>query len=345
MKQLLRTCMYLIIPVLLSAKHVEIGIIADPQWGDGTILKDFPSYPHASNLNYQFSTINQELENTLREYSEKEVDFVITLGDLIEHHFDQGPSDWINTPTSSWSSTPYSDIYLSHINNSNRPNDTQDNLEDIIDLYYNSRFTPSLSDELSRGRNDKYLYFVVGNHDVNTRTGESNPIEEFHIDDITGDSNIGYYSFTRNGYRFIVLNTTSTNARNRVDATQISWLRRELTDAQNNNEEVLIFGHHALGKIYPGSTGSNVINSSDVLDVINDFNHVIAYMSGHTHAPLRWVKDDGVYYINYDALINNRNPRYIINITDHKIIINANGNNSEELILPRTKMNINFSIY
>ena len=67
------------------------------------------------------------------------------------------------------------------------------------------------------------------------------------LDDSEGTAS--YYAFTRNGVRFISLDTVAEGGgqSGNLDDPQYRWLRAELKRARKNDELAVAFGHHTLG--------------------------------------------------------------------------------------------------
>lgn len=118
-----------------------------------------------------------------------------------------------------------------------------------------------------------------------------------------------YYSFTRNGIRFIALDTVAEGGgeRGNIDNPQYLWLKRELAAAKRRNQLVIPYAHHTLGtmdnknsdekvprceageagcdydprKSTPLHFGNRGTKSLRALFIANP--HVVAFITGHTH--------------------------------------------------------------
>ncbi len=126
-----------------------------------------------------------------------------------------------------------------------------------------------------------------------------------------------YYSFApKQGVRYIVLDTvadagtTADVARGNIDDPQWRWLAGELDRAQQANELILVFGHHATGSLVattpderappctvddshghdlnPGCdrdprASTPLHNGAELEQVFHRHPNVIAYVAGHSH--------------------------------------------------------------
>ena len=120
-----------------------------------------------------------------------------------------------------------------------------------------------------------------------------------------------YYAFSpRPGLRLIAINTVAEgdflNSNGNLDAPQLAWLRRELDDAERDNELVIVFGHHPIRSLTnrapdedagacalravtgPGCdldprSSRPIQLGPDLQALLLAHPHVVAYVAGHTH--------------------------------------------------------------
>ncbi|MEA2349023.1 MAG: hypothetical protein QOG62_2810 [Thermoleophilaceae bacterium] len=126
-----------------------------------------------------------------------------------------------------------------------------------------------------------------------------------------------YYAFDDGPIRFIGLDTVSeagvigVSADGNLDAPQFAWLQRELQDAQNDGQLIVVFGHHAPSTsltanvpdelagpcllnnkyghdINPGCdrdprSSSPIKLGADVTNLLLSYKNVIAVVAGHSH--------------------------------------------------------------
>jgi len=174
------------------------------------------------------------------------------------------------------------------------------NLGDLIEKDYNS-YKSVLKIIESSGLK---TYHITGNHDysVENRYKKHLPLPM--------PSKNGYYSFVHKGFRFIFLNGnelstySSANkseirkARNYiaklkeegdvnaidwnggVSQAQLSWLDKQLDEANRENQKVFIMCHFP---VYPENL-HNLLNYRDVNAILGKYHNVITFFSGHNHA-------------------------------------------------------------
>jgi hypothetical protein len=172
------------------------------------------------------------------------------------------------------------------------------NLGDLIDRDFES-FDPVLKILDAVGIK---VYHTLGNHDYTVNAGDARKVAR-----IT-ESDKGYYSFTHEGFRFIILNGNevakyaptaagrkagiqlleelkASDAINAMDwngatgSTQLEWFRKELMASHKADEKVFVICHFP---VWPVGT-HNLLNSGEVLGILSEYNHIIAWFNGHNH--------------------------------------------------------------
>ena len=227
---------------------VSFGVVADLQYCDAD-----------PEINRYFRNAPKKLSYAIDELNKHDLDFIINLGDTIDHN---------------WESF---DGILPVFNQSNVP-----------------------------------VYHVLGNHDY-----EIEDVYKAHVPAKIGTER--HYDFSLNGWRFIVLdgNEISTFAhpessegylkgkallialedQGAVNANfwnggigqeQLKWLESCLSNADKNNEKVIIFCHFP---VYPEHR-HNLLNDREVLNLIVNHDCFKLWINGHNH--------DGNYGMYHD---------------------------------------------
>lgn len=145
---------------------------------------------------------------------------------------------------------------------------------------------------------------ALGNHCVSTLT-KTQFLAEWERDR-------SFYSFVRNGYRCIVLDSAFTSDGQPyggrefdwkdayLPPSQLEWLRSELAMA---GEHVLVFVHHRLD----GEDHYNVSNAAAVRAVLEASGKVRAVFQGHQHInEHRWI--GGIHYCTLKAMVDGAPP-------------------------------------
>ncbi|TKC08584.1 metallophosphoesterase [Pedobacter frigoris] len=174
------------------------------------------------------------------------------------------------------------------------------NLGDIIDR--NPKDLDSVLPILKRLK--KPIYTTTGNHDYHGVTEN-----EFLYKKLGMPAE--YYSFTKKGWLFIMMNTNEVASyanitgtwkeqelRKMVDSIKVAkgvnaeeynggvssrqliWVDSLLAKAQSEGTNVFIFSHHPLDF----SRGFTALNSANILQVISKYNCVKALFAGHHHS-------------------------------------------------------------
>lgn len=163
-------------------------------------------------------------------------------------------------------------------------------------------------------------YAVLGNHDVcvggyltkqlywNILNGHN---KNFHFAK-------PYYSFVpKKGYKVIGLDAiidTRITANGQIDTAQLKWLDKELS--KSKNDVVLIFMHNPL--VEPMHSASHlVLNSSEVLAVINKYKNPIAIFSGHYHTT-KITKLGNVLHVSTPSMVSYPNSFRIVKVCNQK---------------------------
>lgn len=173
------------------------------------------------------------------------------------------------------------------------------NLGDLIDRDFDS-FMPVMNIINSSGLK---TFHLTGNHDyaVENRYKKKLPVLK--------ENQKGYYSFSKNGFRFIFLNgneisTYSPVKRNEakkaealikqmsdsgkinaiewnggMSSMQIEWLRNQLDQSVTSGEKVFILCHFPA---FPENK-HNFLNYKEVLPILGKYSNIIAWLSGHNH--------------------------------------------------------------
>lgn len=174
------------------------------------------------------------------------------------------------------------------------------NLGDLTDR------NPAELDDVMKGLKnlDKKAYNTPGNHDYKGIVDNNMMFKKMGMPD-------EYYSFAKNKWRFILLNTNEVASYANIEASnkaqelkdmqtsiaeregkndkpynggiskrQMEWLKDQLAQAEKKKENVVIGTHHPL---YPESS-LTALNATEILEVLAKSPAVKLVVSGHNHA-------------------------------------------------------------
>jgi 3',5'-cyclic AMP phosphodiesterase CpdA len=144
-------------------------------------------------------------------------------------------------------------------------------------------------------------YYIPGNHDLNPVSGSKTAyLNHFGID------GLAYTSFVHEDLRFILLDTQEVDrdlTHGHIGETQLEWFSGELQAAADAAQEVFIFSHQLL---FPpeefDGLGARIDNPEAVLEILDQFNHVLAAFHGHLHIN-RVINRRDVFYAITSAVI------------------------------------------
>lgn len=233
-------------------------------------------------------------------------------------------------------------------------------LDTCIDYFnqQNVQFSINLGDIIDRKNSDldsvkfylarlnNQIYHITGNHDYKEVTDNAILYKLLGMPS-------EYYSFKKQNWVFIMLNTNEVSAYANIEGTekeqeltemlkqikrtggkqayrwnggvskkQMKWLDNLLTECEKKENKVLIFTHHPL---YPQSEYT-ALNNMEILHVIQKYPCVKAVFSGHHHAgAFGYYK--GIPMITQEGMIETekQNAYSIVEITRDSIMIEGNG--------------------
>jgi len=223
------------------------------------------------------------------------------------------------------------------------------NLGDLIDHDYDS-FKPVLDIIDSSGIKTWHL---TGNHDysVEPRLKKNLP------PDIP--SKEGYYSFVHKNFRFIALNgneisTYGTGTRSQVinagkyisalkdsgsinamdwnggiSNKQLGWLDNQLSEATANKERVFILCHFP---VFP-ENNHNLLNSNEVLEILNKYHNIIAWFGGHNHSG-NYGNSNMIHFVTMRGMVETEKSGSfaLIEVYKNKIWIKGSGREKSQIL-------------
>lgn len=179
-------------------------------------------------------------------------------------------------------------------------------------------------------------YHVLGNHDFSVLDDKKSEVRERL--NMPSD----YYDFKVEGWRFIVLNgndisfhaypkdsemykiSSAYYERNEIESPkwngaigkiQMNWFKEVLNKASKRNEKVVVFCHFP---VYP-KNNHNLWNADEIIEIIENYSCVKAYMNGHNHVGNYGVKN-GVHYLTLKAMVETEQNSYAIIKLNHNYI-------------------------
>ena len=170
------------------------------------------------------------------------------------------------------------------------------------------------------------LFHALGNHDFD--------VKDELKEKVPGKLGLetGYYGFSRDGFRFLIIDTTDVSTyrhpsdnpaslaaneelkslvtakvpgskpwNGRPGEKQIAWLEAELKAATELREKVLVFGHHP---ILPNESHA-VWNAPAMNRLLQKYRCVKLYLNGHNHAG-HYLDSEGLHYLTLDGMLETK---------------------------------------
>jgi 3',5'-cyclic AMP phosphodiesterase CpdA len=140
---------------------------------------------------------------------------------------------------------------------------------------------------------------VLGNHDMDGGFSREQAVAFFGMP-------ARYYSFDRNGWHFVVLDTNDPEKPRRpgypisIGPDQLDWLRKDLAATDG---PTILFSHAPL----IGPSGGTVRNGPQVRALLEEINvqagrpKIVASLNGHTHLDYD-VRINGIRYIHFNSM-------------------------------------------
>lgn len=192
------------------------------------------------------------------------------------------------------------------------------------------------------------IFQILGNHDYDVAEEKKRSVPQR----LGMDS--PYYSFSKDGFRFIFLDGTevSTFASGRdsenhkralrliaqceaegrsnakswnggLGAEQMSWLEMELKAAVEAFEKVIISCHYP---VFPENS-HNLLNDREVLALLAPYaNVIVAWFNGHNHAG-NYAEKEGIHFVTLEGMVNtpDTNAFAILDVSPNQLTIRGKG--------------------
>jgi len=244
--------------------ELSFGVIADPQYAD---------QPTKGSRHYRQSL--GKLKTCIHELNSEALDFVVTLGDIIDRDFES--------------------------------------FSEIIPIYAGLKIPHEV---------------VLGNHDYSVADADKEKVLG-----VLG-LKAAYRSEVRGKWRFIYLDGMDVSVERypksdprtktamkmmqklkksgvkqavpwngALGEKQLAWLKVELDTSKKANQRVMIFCHFPL---QPSGEGHTLWNSTEIVELLDGYDHVVSYMNGHKHSG-DYHLHKGCHYVNFKGMVETGN--------------------------------------
>ncbi len=258
-----------------------------------------PQYADAetSGSRYYRNSLSK-LNECVDELNNQELSFTIQLGDLIDHDY------------SSF------DSILPILNKLNEP------VYNVIgnhDFSVDEKFRKKVRGRLNNDRGyfsysiDDFVFIVLDGTDIST-FGTKQDIRQYRL----GKG------------KCVDLNESDSYAWNgSIGNKQLKWLEKNLKKANQNKKKVILFCHYPL----LSDEVHQLQNSKKVLSLINNYECVVAWISGHNHAG-GYTKTANFHHLIIKGMVETMSESSfgVMDIYTNKLVLNGY-DNQEDLIL------------
>ncbi len=263
---------------------LSIGLVADPQYAD---------QPTVGKRYYRESV--WKLQQAVDTFNSQKVDFVQTLGDVID-------KNWMSYD----SVLP---VYR-HLDPGIENYQSLGNHDFSID----STYMPQLLNRLGM-LNYYYSYVKKGFRfivlDATDYAYYSNPLHKRPL--ATLDK---YYKSTEGQPNHQEWNSG-------IGEQQQAWLKQEIAQADAASQKIILFSHMP---VRPEGGAHNLWNAAEIVSIIEDSPSVVAFISGHNHAG-GYVFKNGIHYITIFGMVDTEISSYaILDIYRDRMILKGFGN-------------------
>jgi manganese-dependent ADP-ribose/CDP-alcohol diphosphatase len=261
---------------------ISFGIVADVQ---------YCNCEPAGTRFYRLSA--DRFSEAVDTFKDNSVDFIINLGDLIDHGYES-----------------YTPILKTFESSGLKVYHVRGNHDYAVDDKYKKRLP------LETPGNKGYYSFPV--HNIRFIFLDGNEISTYAAPNKNAVKNAETY----------ISNLKESGSRNAINwnggigPKQLSWLKEELDQASQNNEKVIIFCHFP---VYPDDI-HNLLNYNDITPVLSNYNNIIAWFAGHNHSG-NYGNFNMIHFVTMKGMVETgKSTSYaVVRVYENKVWINGFG--------------------
>ncbi len=263
---------------------LKIGLVADPQYANKQTL---------GKRHYQESM--WKLEEAIDTFNHYNVDFVQTLGDIIDADWESFDSilpiyDKLNPDIESFQLLGNHDFAVDSTH-----------LKDLLEKLSMPNYYYSYS--------KKGWRFIV--LDATDYSYYSNPLHDHDINQVNF-----YYEKTKG-------KSNNNRWNSAIGEEQQNWLKQELDSANLSSQKVILFSHLPLR---PQDDPHNLWNDHEIINLIENSSNVVAFINGHNHSG-DYVFKNGIHYITIFGMVDTMISSYgILELYKDSLVLRGHGN-------------------
>lgn len=274
-----------------EAPLVRFGAIADPQYA--------PAAPRGTRY---YANSLWKLSEAIEDLNGQDLDFVVTLGDVIDRHVDAYNHIlplYQKVETDNW-------FVLG-----NHEYDVGKDYVQTVPMYL--------------GMKERYYSFVENG--VRFITTDGNDLSMYATPEETPRRDEAETLYNA------LVDAEAVNAKTwngGISAEQFDWLKAELDAAQAAGEKVIVFNH------FPAAPDDmhNLWNYKDMQAMLSEYDNVMAYFNGHNHAG-NYGEVGGVHYVTVEGMLETPDTTAyaIIEVYEDKVVMDGFGRASDRELL------------
>lgn len=265
--------------------NIRFGIVSDPQYSD---IEDHRGRQYRQSL--------AKLKLAVSEFNKQDLDFVVQLGDMIDHGFK--------------SYKPVLDVWKTLKHSSNH---VLGNHDFCVGAEYKKEVLKTL------GMNSSYYSFSKGDFRFIFLNGNGLSFNAFEEDSEMHKSSEEYWQKHAG---------ESEWWNGAIDQEQLTWFKEELHSAESHNQKALVFCHYPL----IGEARFVLWNSREVLEVIESSPAVKVWMNGHFHEG-RYEFKNSIHHMNMKGMVQFGRPTFsIVELNDQALKIEGFGSEESRIL-------------
>ncbi|GLQ52981.1 metallophosphoesterase [Devosia nitrariae] len=271
-----------------EAPVFQFGIIADPQYA--------PFPPRPGGTRYYANSL-WKLDTALKTLNEEPLEFVATLGDIIDRHWDSY-SDIL--PIYDQLAHPHFFVLGNH--------DYEVGQDYLRSVVRNIGLEKAYYDFTGGG----YRFLVIDGNDVSTFAP---PADDPRLE-IAAER---------------LAKLTETGAENAqpwngsLSDEQFAWMEERLASAKAAGEKVIVLGHYP---VYPANM-HNLWDSEQIVELLTSHDNFVAYFNGHNHAG-NYGAIGNQHFVNFKGMVETPDETAFATIAVHDDRLEITGHGLEE---------------